>query len=156
LFRTTDGRTWERLPDTPSPGAVPVLLFRRDAGLLAEAGLAQTRDRGRTWSAPGLAPGIAGNYQALAVAASGTLFALDADQRTMVSSNDQGRTWARRRTDLPGRGYTAIHGMTFTDAASGWLLTASLTGCGPACDPEGAVLATRSAGRSWTPVVPGR
>jgi photosystem II stability/assembly factor-like uncharacterized protein len=156
LFRTTDGRTWERLPDTPSPGAVPVLLFRRDAGLLAEAGLAQTRDRGRTWSAPGLAPGIAGNYQALAVAASGTLFALDADQRTMVSSDDQGRTWTHRSTDLPGRGYTAIHGMTFTDAASGWLLTASLTGCGPACDPEGAVLATRSAGRSWTPVVPGR
>jgi photosystem II stability/assembly factor-like uncharacterized protein len=115
-----------------------------------------TRDRGRTWSAPGLAPGIAGNYPALAVAASGTLLALDADQRTMVSSDDQGRTWTHRSTDLPGRGYTAIHGMTFADAASGWLLTASLTGCGPACDPEGAVLATRSAGRSWTPVVPGR
>ena len=213
LFRTTDGRTWERLPDAPSPGAVrfvsrqrgwqswldglretrdggrtwepvpappvpgrdgrlqlgglpsifedgtgavPVLLFRRDAGLLAGAGFAQTRDGGRTWSTPRLAPGIAGNYPALAVAASGTLLALDADQRTMVSSDDQGRTWARRRTDLPGRGYTAVHGMTFADAVSGWLLTASLTGCGPRCDSKGAVLGTRSAGRSWTPVLPGR
>jgi hypothetical protein len=214
LFRTTDGRTWERLPDAPSPGAVrfvsrqrgwqswldglretrdggrtwvavpapppvprrdgrlqfgglptifedgtgsvPVLLFRRDAGLLAGAGFAQTRDGGRTWSTPRLAPGIAGNYPALAIAASGTLFALGTDQRTMVSSDDQGRTWSRRSTNLTGRGYTAVHGMIFADATSGWLLSASLTGCGPACDSEGAVLATRSAGRTWTLALPGR
>jgi photosystem II stability/assembly factor-like uncharacterized protein len=64
--------------------------------------------------------------------------------------------WTRRRTDLAGRGYAAVHGMSFADATSGWLLSASLTGCGPACDSEGAVLATRSAGRTWTPVLPGR
>jgi hypothetical protein len=37
-----------------------------------------------------------------------------------------------------------------------WLLSASLTGCGPACDSQGAVLATRSAGRTWTLALPGR
>jgi photosystem II stability/assembly factor-like uncharacterized protein len=215
LLRTTDGgRTWERLPDAPTPGAVrfvsrrrgwqsridglhetrdggrtwtrvpapppvpgrggrvefaglptifedgtgfvPVLLHRADAGLLAGAGFAATLDGGTTWGTPRLAPGIAGNLPSLAVAGSGTLLALDWEQRTIASSDDGGRTWDRRRTDLAGRGYAAVSGMTFADATSGWLLSALLSGCGAGCDSKGAVLATRSAGRSWAVVLPGR
>ncbi len=139
-------------------GFVPVLLNRRDAGRLAGAGFAETRDGGRTWSAPRLAPGMAGSshYPSLAVAASGTLLALDGDQRTMASSDDGGRTWTRRRTDLAGRGYPAVYGMTFADATSGWLLSVLQSGCGQGCDSKGAVLGTRSAGRAWAVVLPGR
>jgi len=214
LLRTTDGgRTWERLPGAPTPGAVrfvnrqrgwqswidglretrdggrtwkavptpppvpgrdgrlefgglptifedgtgfvPVLLNRSDAGLLAGAGFAETRDGGRTWSVPRLAPGIAGNYPSLAVAGSGTLLALDGDQQAMASSDDGGRTWARRRHDLAGRSYPAVSGMTFADATSGWLLSAFQSGCGAGCDSKGAVLGTRSAGRAWAVVLPG-
>jgi photosystem II stability/assembly factor-like uncharacterized protein len=215
LLRTTDGgRTWERLPDAPAPGAVrfvsrrrgwqsrigglqetrdggrtwtavpapppvpgrggrvefgglptifedgtgfvPVLLHRADAGLLAGAGFAATVDGGTTWGTPRLAPGIAGNLPSLAVAGSGTLLALDWEQRTIASSDDGGRTWDHRRTDLAGRGYAAVSGMTFADATSGWLLSALLSGCGAGCDSKGAVLGTRSAGRSWAVVLPGR
>jgi photosystem II stability/assembly factor-like uncharacterized protein len=217
LLRTSDGgRTWERLPDAPTPGAVrfvdrwrgwqgwidglwetgdggrtwkavptpprvpghnrrlgfgglptifedgtgfvPVLLNRRDAGLLAGAGFAETRDRGATWGTPRLAPGIGldSRNPVLAVAGSGTLLVLDGDQRTIARSADGGRTWAYRRTDLAGRGYTAVYGMTFADATSGWLLSALLSGCGRGCDSEGAVLGTRSAGRAWAVVLPGR
>jgi photosystem II stability/assembly factor-like uncharacterized protein len=217
LLRTTDGgRTWQRLPDAPTPGAVrfvdrqrgwqswvgglwetrdggrtwaavptpppvpgddgrlefaglptifedgtgfvPVLLNRGDAGVLAGAGFAETRDGGSTWGAPRLAPGTAGDSRLpmLAVAGSHTLLALDGDQRTIASSDDGGRTWTPRRTDVAGRGYAALYGMSFADATSGWLLSAFLSGCGRGCDSEGAVLGTRSAGRAWAVVLPGR
>jgi photosystem II stability/assembly factor-like uncharacterized protein len=217
LLRTSDGgRTWERLPDAPNPGAVrfvdrrrgwqgwidglhethdggrtwaavptpppvpgrggriefgglptifedgtgfvPVLVYRGERWPLAGAGFAETLDGGRTWGVPRLAPGTAGDsrFPVLAVAGSGTLLVLDGDQRTIVSSDDGGRTWARRRTDLAGRGYAAVYGMTFADATSGWLLSAFLSGCGRGCDSRGAVLGTRSAGRAWAEVLPGR
>jgi photosystem II stability/assembly factor-like uncharacterized protein len=217
LLRTTDGgRTWERLPDAPTPGAVrfvdrrrgwqswidglhetrdggrtwtrvpapppppgrpsrvefaelptifedgsgfvPVVLSRVDAGMPAGAGFAETRDGGTTWSTPRLAPAIDGSsgFPVLAVAGSGTLLVLDGDQRTIASSGDGGRTWATRRTGLAGRGYEALYGMSFADATSGWLLSAFLSGCGAGCDSQGAVLATRSGGRSWEVVLPER
>lgn len=217
LLRTSDGgRTWERLPDAPNPGAVrfvdrqrgwqgwidglhethdggrtwaavptpppvpgrdgrvefaglptifedgtgfvPVVLSRAGTGRPAGAGFAETRDGGTTWGAPRLAPGTAGDSRLtiLAVAGSRTLLALDGDQRTIASSDDGGRTWTRRPTDLAGRGYTAVYGMTFADATSGWLLSAFLSGCGRGCDSQGAVLGTRSAGRAWAVVLPGR
>jgi photosystem II stability/assembly factor-like uncharacterized protein len=217
LLRTTDGgRTWERLPDAPTPGAVrfvsrergwqswidglhetrdggrtwtrvpapppvpgrvgrvefaglptifedgsgfvPVVVSRVDAGMSAGAGFAETREGGRTWGVPRLAPGVGegSRFPFLAVAGAGTLLVLDGEQRTIASSDDGGRTWDRRHTDLAGRGYTAVSGMTFADATSGWLLSAFLSGCDPGCDSEGAVLATRSAGRSWEVILPGR
>jgi len=217
LLGTTDGgRTWERLPDAPTPGAVrfvdrrrgwqswidglretrdggrtwaavptpppvpgrggrvefaglptifedgtgfvPVLVYRGERGPLAGAGFAETRDGGRTWGTPRLAPGTAGDsrFPILAVAGSGTLLALSGDQRTIAGSDDSGRTWTPRRTDLAGRGYTAVYGMTFADATSGWLLSAFLSGCSPDCDSQGAVLATRSGGRDWAVALPGR
>lgn len=213
MLRTTDGgRTWERLPDAPTPSAVrfvsrqrgwqsrwdglwetrdggrtwtrgPTLppvpgrdnrpefaglptVFEDGTGFIpvvlypgpAAAGFAETRDGGATWGTPRLAPGIGGDSRnpVLAVAGSRTLLALDGDQRTIASSDDGGRTWTSRRTDLAGRGYTAVDGMTFADATSGWLLSAFLSGCGPGCDSEGAVLATSSAGRAWSEVLPGR
>jgi photosystem II stability/assembly factor-like uncharacterized protein len=212
LLRTTDGgKTWERLPDAPTPGSiritrqrgwqswldalwetrdggrtwvavpslaaapgqggrlefaglptlfatgagfVPVLRYRRDPGLVWEGGFAETRDGGSTWSAPRLVPSGSGNLPTMAVAGSGTLLVLSGDQRTLASSDDHGRTWTTRRSGLAGRGFTATYGMTFPDATSGWLLSASLEGCGPACDSKGAVLSTRSAGRSWAVVFP--
>jgi photosystem II stability/assembly factor-like uncharacterized protein len=117
--------------------------------LVVEAGFAKTRDGGTTWSAPRLAPSGSGNFPTVAVAGSGTLLVLSGDQRTLASSDDNGRTWTTRRSDLAGRGFTAAYGMTFLDATSGWLLSAFLDGCGPGCDSKGAVLSTRSAGRSW-------
>lgn len=177
LHETRDGgRTWTKVPALPpvpgrdgrvefgglptifedGTGVVPVVLLRADAGLLAGAGFAATPDGGTTWGTPRLAPGIAGNLPSLAVAGSGTLLALDGGQQTIASSDDGGRTWAHRHTDLAGRGYQAIYGMTFADATSGWLLSALLSGCGAGCDSKGAVLGTRSAGRSWAVVLPGR
>jgi photosystem II stability/assembly factor-like uncharacterized protein len=217
LLRTTDGgRTWERLPDAPTPGAVrfvdhqrgwqswidglwetrdggrtwtrgptpppvpgrddrldlaglptifedgsgfvPVVLYPVDAGRPVGAGFAETRDGGATWGTPRLAPGIGldSRNPVLAVAGSGTLLVLDGDQRTIARSDDGGRTWAHRRTDLAGRGYAAVYGMTFADATSGWLLSAFLNGCGRGCDSEGAVLGTGTAGRAWEVVLPGR
>jgi len=44
--------------------------------------------------------------------------------------------------------------MTFLDATSGWLLSAFLGRCGPGGDSKGAVLSTRSAGRSWAVAFP--
>ena len=213
LLRTSnEGRTWERLPDAPTPGNirfitrqrgwqswldalwetrdggrswvvvpgpaatpgqgsrlefaglptifangagfVPVLRYRRDPGLVLEGGFAETRDGGTTWSAPQLAPSGSGNLPTMAVAGSGTLLVLSGDQHTLASSDDYGRTWTTRRPDLAGRGFTATYGMTFPDATSGWLLSASLEGCGPGCHSKGAVLGTRSAGRSWAVALP--
>jgi photosystem II stability/assembly factor-like uncharacterized protein len=217
LLRTTDGgRSWERLPDAPTPGAVrfvsrergwqswtdglhetrdggrtwvavpapppvpghggrvgfvglptifedgtgfvPVVLYRGDRGPVSGAGFAGTRDGGRTWGTPRPVPGIGGGprFPFLAVAGSRTLLALDGDQRTIASSDDGGRTWVHRGTDLAGRGYPEVEGLSFADATSGWLLSSFLSGCGPGCDSEGAVLRTRSAGRSWEVVLPGR
>jgi len=213
LLRTSDGgRTWERLPDAPTPGGirfvtrqrgwqiwidalwetrdggrswvaapslaaapgqggrlefaglltiftngagfVPVLQYRRDPELVLEAGFAETRDGGTTWSAPRLAPGGSRNLPTMAVAGSGTLLVLSGDQRTLASSDDHGITWTTRRSGLAGRGFTATYGMTFPNATSGWLLSAFLDGCGPGCDSKGAVLSTRSAGRSWAVIFP--
>jgi hypothetical protein len=49
-----------------------------------------------------------------------------------------------------------VYGMTFADATSGWLLSVLQSGCGPGCDSKSAVLGTRSAGRAWAVVLPGR
>ena len=135
-------------------GFVPVLLYRRHPGLVFEAGFAETRDGGTTWSAPRLAPIESGDLPTMAVTGSGTLLVLFGDQRTLATSDDTGRTWTTHRTDLAGRRFTAAYGMTFLDATSGWLLSAFLDGCGPGCDSRGAVLSTRSAGRSWAVVFP--
>jgi photosystem II stability/assembly factor-like uncharacterized protein len=212
LLRTSDGgRSWERLPDAPTPGAirfitrqrgwqswvdglretrdggrtwvavprpaalakgprpefaglptmlaggagfVPVLVTHRDHGLTFEAGFAETRDGGTTWTVPRLAPGRSDRYPTMAVAGSGTLLVLSGDQQTLASSDDHGRSWTTRRSGLAGRGFTATYGMTFRDATSGWLLSAFLGGCSPDCDSKGAVVGTRSAGRSWAVVFP--
>ena len=213
LLRTSNGgRTWERLPDAPTPGSirfvtrqrgwqawldalwetrdggrtwvavpslaagrgqggrlefaglptifangagfVPVLRYRRDPGLVLEGGFAETRDGGTTWSATRLAPSGSGNLPTMAVTGSGTLLVLSGDQRTLASSDDHGHTWTTRRSDLAGRGFTATYGMTFLDATSGWLLSAFLGRCGPGGDSRGAVLSTRSAGRSWAVAFP--
>ena len=119
-----------------------------------EGGFAETRDGGTTWSAPGLALSGSGTFPTMAVAGSGTLLVLSGDQRTLARSDDHGRTWTTRRSGLAGRGFTATYGMTFPGATSGWLLSAFLDGCGPGCDSKGAVLSTRSAGRSWAVVFP--
>jgi photosystem II stability/assembly factor-like uncharacterized protein len=110
LLRTSNGgRTWERLPDAPTPGGIRFV----------------TRQRGwQSW--------------------------LDA----LWETHDHGRTWTTRRSGLAGRDFTATYGMTFPGATSGWLLSAFLDGCGPGCDSKGAVLSTRSAGRSWAVVFP--
>jgi photosystem II stability/assembly factor-like uncharacterized protein len=89
----------------------------------------------------------------MAVAGSGALLVLSGDQRTLASSDDHGITWTTRRSDLAGRAFTATYGMTFLAATSGWLLSAFLDGCGPGCDSKGAVLSTRSAGRSWAVIL---
>lgn len=212
LLRTGDGgKTWERLPDAPTPGAVrfvsrqrgwqiwvdglretrdgghswaavpgpaalgqrrrpkfaglptilaggtgfvPVLADRSGSWSTVEAGFAETRDGGTTWSVPRLAPGRSERYPTMAVAGSGTLLVLSGDQQTLASSDDNGRTWTTRRSGLAGRGFTATYGMTFRDATSGWLLSAFIGGCSPDCDSKGAVVGTRSAGRSWAVVFP--
>jgi photosystem II stability/assembly factor-like uncharacterized protein len=174
LWETRDGgRTWIAVPSLAAApgqggrlefaglptilangaGFVPVLRYRRDPGLVLEAGFAETRDSGTTWSAPRLAPIESGNLPTMAVTGSGTLLVLSGDQRTLASSDDHGNTWTTRRSDLAGRGFTATYGMTFPDATSGWLLSAFLDGCSPDCDSKGAVLSTRSAGRSWAVIL---
>jgi len=133
-------------------GFVPVLVDHRDRGLTFEAGFAETRDGGATWSVHRLAPGRSERYPTMAVAGSGTLLVLSGDQQTLASSDDHGRTWMTRRSGLAGHGFTATYGMTFRDATSGWLLSAFLGGCASDCDSKGAVVGTRSAGRSWAVV----
>jgi photosystem II stability/assembly factor-like uncharacterized protein len=150
-----EGRPWYAGPPTvfdDGRGFVPVWLAAPRAGVTTGGGFSATTDGGATWGAPSLAPPAAGDFPVLTVADPVTLVALDRDQATVARSQDGGQTWTTHRSDLAGTGFEQLRGMTFADATSGWLLSDYLEGCD--CDSRGAVLGTRSSGRSWSMVFP--
>jgi photosystem II stability/assembly factor-like uncharacterized protein len=177
LHETRDGgRTWSVVPLPPVPGGpgrllladlptvfadgtgfLPVLLVPARSGASFTAGFLETRDGGGTWGPPRPVPRTSANVPLPAVAASGTLLVLVPDTSTVARSDDGGRTWRSGPTDLPRRGYTQLAGMAFVDGTTGWLLSEFLPGCSPdpTCGTTGALLRSRSGGRSWATILPG-
>jgi photosystem II stability/assembly factor-like uncharacterized protein len=189
LYTTTDaGRQWRRVGLTPPPslrgtsvhlrepptfktprdGYLPVEFFARQEGRprLPAVGFYVTADGGTTWS-PRYVPVAEEDeeYGLVALAAAGqrTMLALVGHEaRKLLTSRDEGRTWATAATGLEGR-YPVVSGLAFADPRTGWAVTGRGTsldpGCNPRtprCDDRGVLLRTTDGGTTWTEASPGR